>query len=148
MLDIGWTELLVIAVVMIVVVGPKDLPPMLRAFGKIMRKLTGMASDFRHQFDDALREADLDDVRKTIHDAQRLNPANSLRDAMNPLRQMGNELKADLQRSTSSSVRTPETPSPTGDIEQAKPELVRQPKAIVPKPWVMKKQPGPDEDKA
>ena len=100
MLDIGWTELLVIAVVLIVVVGPKDLPPMLRAFGKMTTRLRAMAGDFRSQFDAALREADLDDVRKTIGDAQKLNPVNSLREAMNPLRQTANEIRADLQKST------------------------------------------------
>lgn len=106
MLDIGWTELVVIAIVLIVVVGPKDLPPMLRAFGKTMARMRGMASDFRRQFDDALREADLDEVRKTISDAQSLNPTTALRDAMNPLRQLGNEIKSDLQKAT-----TPDAPA-------------------------------------
>ncbi|WP_117195645.1 Sec-independent protein translocase protein TatB [Rhizobium terrae] len=100
MLDIGWTELLVIAIVLIVVVGPKDLPPMLRAFGKMTANLRKMAGEFRTQFDEALRESELDDVRKTISDAQRLNPTNALRDAINPLRQMGQEIKADLQKAT------------------------------------------------
>ncbi|OAP34519.1 preprotein translocase [Sinorhizobium glycinis] len=106
MLDIGWTELVVIAIVLIVVVGPKDLPPMLRAFGRMTSRMRGMASDFRRQFDEALREADLDEVRKTISDAQSLNPTTALRDAMNPLRQLGNEIKSDLQRAT-----TPDTPA-------------------------------------
>jgi sec-independent protein translocase protein TatB len=97
MLDIGWTELLVIAIVLIVVVGPKDLPPMLRAFGKMTKRLRVMAGDFRQQFDEALREAELDDVRQTFSDAQKLNPVNSLKDALNPLRQMGNDIRNDLQ---------------------------------------------------
>lgn len=109
MLDVGWTEILVIAIVLIIVVGPKDLPQMLRTFGRMVSKMRGMASDFRQQFDEALREADLDDVRKTIGEAQKLNPLNTIREAVNPLRQMGDELKADLQKSTSS-VTTP-TPS-------------------------------------
>ncbi|MEK1895904.1 MAG: Sec-independent protein translocase protein TatB [Rhizobium sp.] len=100
MFDIGWTELLVIAVVLIVVVGPKDLPPMLRAFGKMTQRARKVAGEFRAQFDEALREADLDEVRQTLTDAQKLNPVNSLREAMNPLRQMGNEIKADLQKAT------------------------------------------------
>ncbi len=100
MLDVGWTEIVVIAIVLIIVVGPKDLPPMLRTFGKMMTKMRGMASEFRQQFDEALKEADLDDVRKTLADAQKLNPAHSIREAMNPLRQMGNEIKADLQKAT------------------------------------------------
>jgi sec-independent protein translocase protein TatB len=106
MFDIGWTELLVIAVVLIVVVGPKDLPPMLRAFGKMTQRARKVAGEFRAQFDEALREADMDDVRQTLSDAQKLNPVNTLREAMNPLRQMGNEIKADLQRSTTVDSKT------------------------------------------
>lgn len=102
MLDVGWTEILVIAIVLIIVVGPKDLPQMLRTFGRMMSKMRGMASDFRQQFDEALREADLEDVKKTIGEAQKLNPLNTIRDAVNPLRQMGNDIKADLQKTTSS----------------------------------------------
>lgn len=100
MFDIGWSELLVIAVVLIVVVGPKDLPPMLRAFGKMTANLRKMAGEFRTQFDEALRESELDDVRKTISDAKSLNPTNALRDAINPLRQMGQDIRDDLQKAT------------------------------------------------
>jgi sec-independent protein translocase protein TatB len=100
MLDIGWTELFVIGIILIVVVGPKDLPPMLRAFGRMTGNLRKMAGEFRSQFDEALRESDMDDVRKTIADVQKLNPTNALRDAVNPLRQMGNEIRSDLEKST------------------------------------------------
>lgn len=113
MLDVGWTELVVIAIVLIIVVGPKDLPPMLRTFGKMMTKMRGMANDFRQQFDEALKEADLDDVRKTLSDAQKLNPANTIREAMNPLRQMGNDIKADLQKATTVD------PAPKADVPAA-----------------------------
>ena len=111
MLDVGWTEILVIAIVLIIVVGPKDLPQMLRTFGNMVAKARGMASDFRQQFDEALREADLDDVRKTLGEAQKLNPLNSIRDAVNPLRQMGNEIKADLERKPGSTAATASTPA-------------------------------------
>lgn len=112
MLDVGWTEILVIAIVLIIVVGPKDLPQMLRTFGRMVSKMRGMASDFRQQFDEALREADLEDVRKTLGEAQKLNPLNSIRDAVNPLRQMGNEIKADLERKPGSTTTTPASASP------------------------------------
>jgi sec-independent protein translocase protein TatB len=100
MLDIGWTELLVIGIILIVVVGPKDLPPMLRAFGKMTANLRKMAGEFRSQFDEALRETEMDEVRKTIADAQKLNPSSALRDAINPLRQMGQDVRSDLEKST------------------------------------------------
>ena len=70
MFEIGWTEMLVIAVVMIVVVGPKDLPKMLRTFGKTATKLRSMAGDFQKQFNEALKEAELDDVKKSIEFAE------------------------------------------------------------------------------
>ena len=113
MLDVGWTEILVIAIVLIIVVGPKDLPQMLRTFGRMVSKMRGMASDFRQQFDEALREADLDDVRKTIGEAQKLNPLNTIRDAVNPLRQIGDEIKSDLQKATSLA------PTPASDAAPA-----------------------------
>ncbi|UXS31792.1 twin-arginine translocase subunit TatB [Agrobacterium tumefaciens] len=121
MFDIGWSELLVIAVVLIVVVGPKDLPPMIRAFGKTMAGLRKMAGEFRTQFDEALKEADMDDVRQTISDVRNLNPTNSLRDAMNPLRQLGNEIKSDLQKATAapdslSSTAAPATSEPVAPL--------------------------------
>ena len=147
MLDIGWSELLVIAVVLIVVVGPKDLPPMIRAFGKTMAGLRKMAGDFRSQFDEALKEADMDDVRQTISDVRNLNPTNSLRDAMNPLRQLGNEIKADLQKATAapdamSSTAAPATsepvaplvsvPEPEMKLPDAPPAVVSAPAASTP----------------
>lgn len=100
MLDIGWTELLVIAVILIVVVGPKDLPPMIRTFGKMTKRLRQTAGEFRAQFDEALREAELDDLKNSVNDIRSLNPANSIRETLNPLRQMGQEIRSDLERST------------------------------------------------
>ena len=99
MLDIGWPELLVVAIVLIVVVGPKDLPPMLRAFGRTTKKLRGMASEFRGQFDEALREAELDDVKQTFSDAKKLNPMQSIRDAVNPLKDTARDIRSDLEKS-------------------------------------------------
>jgi sec-independent protein translocase protein TatB len=76
MFDIGWSELLVIAVVAIVVVGPKDLPRMLRTFGNYAGKARKVANDFKRQFDEALREAELDDVRKSVEEMTKLPTLN------------------------------------------------------------------------
>ena len=96
MFDVGYSELLVIAIVLIVVVGPKDLPKMLRAFGKTMTKVRQVSGEFRKQFDDALKEADLDEVRKTISSARSLDPRQQIRDALNPLKTTMDELKRDV----------------------------------------------------
>ncbi|MGL4490104.1 MAG: Sec-independent protein translocase protein TatB, partial [Rhizobiaceae bacterium] len=111
MFDIGYSELLVIAIVLIVVVGPKDLPKMLRAFGKTMTKFRQMSGDFQRQFNEALKEAELDDVRKTIADVRSLDPRQQVRDVFNPLREAGNSLKADLNKPVSTPTPVVNAPS-------------------------------------
>ncbi|MEX1252014.1 MAG: Sec-independent protein translocase protein TatB [Hyphomonas sp.] len=66
MFDIGWSELLVIAIVAIVVVGPKELPRLMRTFGHYAGKLRHAASDFQRQFEAAMAESEVDAVRKNI----------------------------------------------------------------------------------
>jgi sec-independent protein translocase protein TatB len=66
MFDVGWSELMVIAVVAIVVIGPKDLPRVMRVVGQWSGKVKRMGRDFQRQFNEALREAELDDVRKDV----------------------------------------------------------------------------------
>jgi sec-independent protein translocase protein TatB len=70
MFDVGWSEILVIAAVAIVVAGPKDLPRMLRTFGKTMGQVRRTANDFKRQFDEALREAEreagLEETKKQL----------------------------------------------------------------------------------
>ena len=94
MFDVGWTEMLVIAIVMIVVVGPKDLPRMLRTFGKATSKMRSMAGEFRKQFDEALKEAELEDVKTLASDMRKLNPAADIRKALNPMEKAAADLKA------------------------------------------------------
>ena len=66
MFDIGWTELVVVGCVAILVVGPKELPGMLRTFGKTVGNMRRMAGDFQRQFNDALKEAEIDELQKTV----------------------------------------------------------------------------------
>jgi sec-independent protein translocase protein TatB len=68
MFDIGWSELIVIGVVALVVIGPKELPGVIRSVGRAVTKLRTMAGEFRGQFDEAMREAELHDVKKTFTD--------------------------------------------------------------------------------
>ncbi len=66
MFDIGWGELLVIGVVALIVIGPKELPGVLRALGQWTGKLRRMASDFQGQFQEAIREAEMTDLKKEV----------------------------------------------------------------------------------
>ncbi|TPN88546.1 twin-arginine translocase subunit TatB [Mesorhizobium sp. CU2] len=94
MFEVGWSELLVIAVVMIVVVGPKDLPNMLRTFGRTAAKLRAMAGDFQKQFNEALKEAELDDVKNSIDSLRGLNPMNEVRKQLNPFEQAAADVRS------------------------------------------------------
>ncbi len=64
MFDIGWGELLVIGIVALVVIGPKELPAVVRTLGQSMAKLRRMAAEFQNQFNEAMREAELDELKK------------------------------------------------------------------------------------
>jgi sec-independent protein translocase protein TatB len=68
MFDIGWGELLLIGVVALIVIGPKELPGTLRTLGQWMGKLRRMASEFQGQFQEAMREAELADLKKQVDD--------------------------------------------------------------------------------
>ena len=101
MFDIGWTEILVIAVVAIIIVGPKDLPRMLRTLGRYAGQLRRTAGEFRSQFDDVIRESELDELRTTLEDASELNPINQIRDSvtesMAPLKDSADAIKSGIE---------------------------------------------------
>ncbi len=82
MLDIGWTELLLIAVVAIVVIGPKDLPRAMRLVGRWTGKMKRMAREFQNQFNEALREAELDTVKKDVEAIGKIDPMADVRKEM------------------------------------------------------------------
>ncbi|BCH01848.1 twin-arginine translocase subunit TatB [Mesorhizobium loti] len=94
MFEVGWTEMLVIAIVMIVVVGPKDLPNMLRTFGRTTAKLRSMAADFQKQFNEALKEAELDDVKKSVDELRGLSPMAEIRKQLNPFEQAAVDVRS------------------------------------------------------
>ncbi len=96
MFDIGWTEMLVIAVILIVVVGPKDLPKMLRTFGQMTKKVRGMAGDFQKQFNEALKEAELDDVKQSVDALRSLNPAAQIKKQLNPFEKAAADVRSGL----------------------------------------------------
>ena len=64
--EVGATELLVIAAIALIVVGPKDLPVMLRKLGQFLARLRAMANDFRASFDEMARQSELDELRREV----------------------------------------------------------------------------------
>ncbi|MEP0320636.1 Sec-independent protein translocase protein TatB [Bauldia litoralis] len=135
MFDLGWTELLVVAVVAIVIVGPKDLPRALRAVGKYTGKARRMAGDFQRQFNEAVREADLDDVKKSVTDIGKIDPLGDIRKEMSKA-EAG--IKSDLQKATkldtpakveAKSDAAPDTAKPATPAEPAAAATAEAPKA-------------------
>ena len=80
MFDIGWQELLVLATLAIIVIGPKDLPRAIRTVTHWIRKARGMARDLQDGLDDVVREAELEDIKKQANSiiSDELDPANTI----------------------------------------------------------------------
>ena len=70
MFDIGWSELVVIAVVALIAIGPKELPGVLRTVGQWMGKARRMAAEFQGQFQEAMREAEMADLKKSFDEVK------------------------------------------------------------------------------
>ena len=87
MFDIGWSELLVIAVVALIAIGPKELPGVLRNVGHWMGKVRRMAAEFQSQFQEAMREAEMEDLKKHADDLN--NAARSLSKPFDPADYLG-----------------------------------------------------------
>ncbi|MFP4518576.1 MAG: Sec-independent protein translocase protein TatB [Oceanicaulis sp.] len=75
---IGAPELLVIAIIALVVVGPKDLPLMVRRFGRFVGKMRGLAREFQRSFDELGREAELEELKKEVEQLKKANPVSEI----------------------------------------------------------------------
>ena len=99
MFDISWTEFLLIGVVALIVIGPKELPAVLRTVGQWTRKVRSMAADFQGQFQEAMREAEMSDLKKQVddlaHDVKNYDP---LKDARAEVEAAGRDIKASLEQ--------------------------------------------------
>ena len=84
MFDLGWQEFFLIAVIGLLVVGPKDLPGVIRTVVKWIRKVRGMARDFQHQVEEVAREAELDEIREEAKKLSRSDIAGTIRDTVDP----------------------------------------------------------------
>ena len=117
MLDIGWTELLVIGVITLVVVGPKDLPRVLRYVGYWVGKARSMAREFQRAIDQYAKEADLEDVKKVATAPSQAKKA--IKNAIDPkgaltksMTETESTIKDGLKDAASGGKETVATPSP------------------------------------
>jgi sec-independent protein translocase protein TatB len=101
MFDIGWQELFIVAVLALIVVGPKDLPRALRTIMGIVRKARGYAREFQDGLDDVVREADLDDMKAKLEGLSDGEVEKTIKDTIDPLGDLADgldmtEVKDDL----------------------------------------------------
>lgn len=98
MFDISWSEFLLIGVVALIVIGPKELPGVLRTLGQYTRKVRGMAADFQNQFQEAMREAEMADLKKQVDDiAQEVKSFDPLKDVRSDLEATSKEIERSLE---------------------------------------------------
>jgi sec-independent protein translocase protein TatB len=110
MFDIGWGELLLIGVVALIAIGPKELPGTLRAIGQWMGKIRRMAADFQSQFHEAMREAEMADLKQQVE---------TLTSGFDPIETARREIESAaedkppsaLATSTTEATTSPDTPS-------------------------------------
>ncbi len=93
MLDVGWQELFVIAVITIIVVGPKEIPRVLRTVTLWVRKVKDMAREFQSSIDDIAREAELDDIKKQLAEAQDFDLEREMEESIDPTGEMTNTIR-------------------------------------------------------
>lgn len=89
MFDIAWSEMLLIGGVALIVIGPKDLPGALRSAGQAIGKIRRMAAEFQGQFNDAMREAELHDLKKQVDDIGSSIQASTNFDPIEPMKDFG-----------------------------------------------------------
>jgi sec-independent protein translocase protein TatB len=132
MFDFAWSEIIVIAVVALVVIGPKDLPKVLRTVGIWVGKARSIAREFQSSLDQMIREAELDEVRKDVEKATSMNIADELEKTIDP----GGEMKQALAEPSIAdhSLTAPETAAPAPPLPEpipaaAEPAAEPQPKS-------------------
>lgn len=96
MFDIGWQELFIVAILAIMVVGPKDLPRAIRTVTRAIGKLRGLARDFQSGLDEVAREADLDDLKREMNQASKFDITEEVKNTIDPSGEI--EKQADIDR--------------------------------------------------
>lgn len=150
MFDIGWSEMAVIALIALLVIGPKELPNAMRAAAKWARKARSLAREFQSGIDDMIREAELEDARKAIGDARSGNLDRTIEDTIDPegevrkeardldrtARQQGDSkdgTSAPSKKSDTSEQKQPETAEADGGNTISHPARVAPPHSLPPK---------------
>jgi sec-independent protein translocase protein TatB len=112
MFDISWTEFLLIGVVALIFIGPKELPAVLRTLGQWTRRIRSMAADFQNQFQEAMREAEMADLKKQVDDiAHDIKSYDPLKDVRSDIEAAGRDIQSSLAKPAAESAPADEVKS-------------------------------------
>ena len=125
MFDIGWSELVVIAVVALIAIGPKELPGVLRMVGQWMGKARKMAAEFQGQFQEAMREAEMADLKKSFDEVKEAATGFTSNNVMTSLeRDVGKALDIDgIDKPAASATDPPPTSNLDAPVTPTTPEM-------------------------
>jgi sec-independent protein translocase protein TatB len=130
MFDISWTEFLLIGIVALIVIGPKELPAVMRGLGQWTRKIRSLAADFQNQFHEAMREAEMADLKKQVDDvAQDIKQYDPLKDVRADVEAIGKDLDTASDKSSQkelSKETEPESPAASPVKELPIPETAAE----------------------
>ena len=116
MFDLGFPELMVIAIVAVLVVGPRELPRVLRTITGGMKKIRGLASEFQSSMEEMAREADLEDIRKDMKSVQSGDWKRELEDDIDPTGELQKSMK-DFESDVKDSYKNPKNQAPANSIK-------------------------------
>ena len=120
MFDISWTEFLLIGVVALIFIGPKELPAVLRTLGQWTRRIRSMAADFQNQFQEAMREAEMADLKKQVDDiAHDIKSYDPLKDVRADVEAAGKDIQSSLEKPAESAAETATAQSETPALTDA-----------------------------
>jgi len=150
MFGIDSPELLVIAIVALIVIGPKELPNMLRSWGKWMAQARGMASEFRGHVDEMVRQSELDDVKKQLEstsglDLQSLDPTKQIKSAIQEGMAEGEKAIAEAKGTFDNPLAEPESAPQIADepaADEPQPAVAEAPSAIAEAPSAIAEAPS------
>jgi sec-independent protein translocase protein TatB len=145
MFDIGWSEMAVIMLVALVVIGPKDLPRLARSIGQWVAKGRAMAREFQRSLEDMAREAELDDVKREIEKVGRINVRETIEKSIDPTGELGKAFDPTATRKTASAkvdgVKASAFSAANGGAKP-EPAVTAQPEPEAAKPSAAKPQPA------
>lgn len=131
MFDIGWAEMGIVAVIALLVIGPKELPRTMRTAAQWFGKAKSLAREFQSGLDDIVRDADLEDARTALNTTRNFSPKKILSDTIDPTGSVADEMK-DVETTAKADPGDVDGVAAQNSDDGAKATIVKQPAQVAP----------------